>query len=244
MRLNRIIAWAVLPLALLTLFALGQLQLTSLRPATAQSSRSSHIPPDEFYQLVRPNASVVRSNTVVQTSATLPDLDVQYIDRTPRYKWCDDSVMNCSGVKLWPSAGEAVNFEGRIANRGSAASGAFTYTWYIFGRATNGSHDIRQLDDQGSGTVAVKIVAGNKVGVVFLDVTAFNLAYWRGSTGQAIYPLTFAHWVTTSTPHAPACRFLPLIQQESQTSSAASPATGAASAAYPPPPTPDPYPRP
>jgi hypothetical protein len=49
--------------------------------------------------------------------------------------------MNCSGVKLWPSAGEAVTFEGRIANRGSAASGAFTYTWYIDGaQSAQASH--------------------------------------------------------------------------------------------------------
>jgi hypothetical protein len=133
-RLNRIVAWVALYLALLTLFTLGGPPSAPVQRATAQSGSSPATPPDEFERLKRPNAGVVHRNTITQTAATLSDLDVQYIGRTPRYKWCFITPSNpCTGVKLWPAAGETVTFEGRIANRGSAASGAFTYTWYIDG---------------------------------------------------------------------------------------------------------------
>jgi hypothetical protein len=85
---------------------------------------------------------------------------------------------------------------------------------YPFGRAANGAHDILQTNGWGSGTLAVKIVVGNKVGVAFLEVTAFNLAYWRGNQVRATYPVTFAHWVTTTTTRSPACSYLPLIQTD------------------------------
>jgi hypothetical protein len=106
-----------------------------------------------------------------------------------------------------------------------------------FGRASDGSHDVIR----GSGTLAVRILAGNKVGVVFPDVTAFNLAYWRGNQAQATYPITFSGWVAGAT-RSPSCRYLPIIGAESQSTSAQGPAT--TDAAYPPPPTPAPYPAP
>jgi CARDB len=133
MGLNRRLIMAVLGLVVITLIISGT-RPTPLQYANAQSSSVPRPPLDEFYRLVRPNAGVIRRNTITQTTATLPDLDVQFIDRTPRYKWCFITPSNpCTGVKLWPAAGESVIFTGHIANRGGSVSGAFTYTWYIDG---------------------------------------------------------------------------------------------------------------
>jgi hypothetical protein len=140
MRLNRPLVVAALGLALIILVVSGA-PPAPVQHANAQSGSVPTPPPDEFYRLVRPNAGVIRRNIVVQPAATIPDLDVQFIDRTPRYKWCWVGVQNCTGVKLWPSVGETVTFAGHIANRGGAPSGAFTYTWYIDGvQRTQATH--------------------------------------------------------------------------------------------------------
>lgn len=51
-----------------------------------------------------------------------------------------------------------------------------------------------------NGVLALKIVAQNRVGVEFLEVTEFNLAYWRGDRELAIYPVVFSRWKLLSTP--------------------------------------------
>ncbi len=53
----------------------------------------------------------------------MPDLDVRFIGRTPRYDW--------DGAKKWPAAGETVTFEGHVANRGTTGAGQFDYRWLI-----------------------------------------------------------------------------------------------------------------
>jgi Tol biopolymer transport system component len=57
--------------------------------------------------------------------SALPDLDVAYIGRTPRYDYDAD--------KNSPSQGDLVIFEGHIANRGGKPSGNFNYAWFIDG---------------------------------------------------------------------------------------------------------------
>lgn len=54
-----------------------------------------------------------------------PDLDLLYIERTPRYDWTQ--------TQKWPNAGEVVTFTGHLANRGDQAVGAFGYAWSIDG---------------------------------------------------------------------------------------------------------------
>jgi hypothetical protein len=81
-------------------------------------------PRDEF--LV--NAPVGRSYPIKRKPQSLlasPDLDVQYIQRTPAYPY--------DGEKKWPDPGESVTFTGHIANRGGSASGAFAYRWSLDG---------------------------------------------------------------------------------------------------------------
>jgi hypothetical protein len=54
---------------------------------------------------------------------TLPDLDMAYIGRTPRYDY--------SAIKNQPAPGDTVAFEGHVANRGGQATGQFAYAWSI-----------------------------------------------------------------------------------------------------------------
>jgi photosystem II stability/assembly factor-like uncharacterized protein len=63
-----------------------------------------------------------------------------------------------------------------------------------------GSDGLVHTYGQSNGVLALKITAGNKVGVQFLEVTAFNLAYWRGNSQQAILPVTFSNWAILSGP--------------------------------------------
>jgi hypothetical protein len=49
------------------------------------------------------------------------DLDVTYISRTARYEW--------DAAKKWPDEGEQVTFTAHIRNKGTIASGAYTYQW-------------------------------------------------------------------------------------------------------------------
>ena len=88
----------------------------------------------------------------------LPDLNVLYISRTPRYPACvlkyqklpgsGDEAMPCvadpatreavtpeqaAKIKRWPDEGEEVTFRALVANHGSQPTGEFDYTWYIDG---------------------------------------------------------------------------------------------------------------
>jgi hypothetical protein len=65
--------------------------------------------------------------------SALPDLDLAYIARLPRYDY--------DASKNQPEVGDTVIFEAHIANRGGLATGEFTYNWYIDGLlVNNGSH--------------------------------------------------------------------------------------------------------
>jgi len=54
------------------------------------------------------------------------DLDVTYISRTPSYEW--------TASKQWPDPGEAVTFTAHVINKGTNASGTFSYAWTIDGQ--------------------------------------------------------------------------------------------------------------
>ena len=54
---------------------------------------------------------------------SLPDLDLAYIARLPRYDY--------DAAKNEPKAGDAVTFEAHVANRGLQASAVFAYGWYL-----------------------------------------------------------------------------------------------------------------
>src|SRR5688572_3179709 len=86
-----------------------------------------------------------------QNPETLPDIDVLYIERTPRYPGYRPDydrpglqgvpvlVNRPSGkpltpaeaakVKRWPSPGETVTFTAHVQNRGSAQAAAYEYAW-------------------------------------------------------------------------------------------------------------------
>ncbi|MBK9712345.1 MAG: DUF1349 domain-containing protein [Kouleothrix sp.] len=83
-------------------------------------------PPFEPNAPALPRPSAIRvGRAAPSVDLALPDLDVEYIGRTPRYRW-DQS-------KKWPDPGEMVVFEAHIANRGGSASGPFWCTWTIDG---------------------------------------------------------------------------------------------------------------
>jgi hypothetical protein len=76
------------------------------------------------------------SNSIIISS--IPngiDLDVTYISRQPSYEW--------TASKQWPDPGEAVTFTAHVINKGTNASGTFSYAWYIDGQ-------IVQTGDTGS----------------------------------------------------------------------------------------------
>ena len=54
------------------------------------------------------------------------DLDLTYISRTPRYNW--------DSAKQWPAAGETVTFTAYVINKGSNASGSFSFQWLLDGQ--------------------------------------------------------------------------------------------------------------
>jgi hypothetical protein len=69
------------------------------------------------------------------------DLDVTYINRTPTYwAYCvdypDGIPVLCPGTEgeqRWPSPGELVTFTAHVVNKGTVASPAFAYAWFIDG---------------------------------------------------------------------------------------------------------------
>lgn len=70
-----------------------------------------------------------------------PDLDVTYIERTPRYpRYCVEQVGGVPRLrpgtehdKRWPEVGERVTYIAHIANKGDAPSCAFLSAWVIDG---------------------------------------------------------------------------------------------------------------
>ncbi|MBU1149304.1 hypothetical protein KKI23_04410, partial [Patescibacteria group bacterium] len=72
----------------------------------------------------------------------VPDLDVTFIGRTPRYekyhmeKQADNQYLLKPGTELWqrwPEANELVTFTAQITNQGEAMSGDFDFTWQVDG---------------------------------------------------------------------------------------------------------------
>jgi len=78
----------------------------------------------------------------------LPDLDVAYISRTPRYDryhvsyqygidpndyWAGKPYLSSTEQK-WPNPGQTVTFTAVIKNPGNAATGSFAYRWYFDGQ--------------------------------------------------------------------------------------------------------------
>src|ERR1041385_5032339 len=98
----------------------------------------------------------VQLPALAQRPERLPDIDVLYIERTPRYPGYrpDYDLPGHQGVpilvnpktrkpltpaeakaiKRWPAAGEEVTFTAHIQNRGNAEAPAWEYSWLIDGR--------------------------------------------------------------------------------------------------------------
>ena len=87
------------------------------------------------------STTTVPRATTTTTTTTIPagggggpnsDLDVTYIERTPRY--------NYDASKGWPAAGDIVTFIAHVKNAGSDSTGSFQYKWFIDGtEAQSGS---------------------------------------------------------------------------------------------------------
>ncbi|MGB8646801.1 MAG: Ig-like domain-containing protein [Anaerolineae bacterium] len=91
-------------------------------------------------------------------SAAFPlDLDVTYIERTPRYpRFLSCSAGNprvdypCpSPIKHYPDSGEIVTFTAHVMNKGTNAVGQFDYTWSVDGVSIKqGTHTWASTGDQ------------------------------------------------------------------------------------------------
>src|SRR5438067_7457941 len=90
-----------------------------------------------------------------QNPETLPDIDVLYIERTPRYPGyrpdydlpgregvpvlVDPKTRRSIGpaeaakIQRWPAAGETVTFTAHVQNRGNGKAGSYEYMWLLDG---------------------------------------------------------------------------------------------------------------
>lgn len=97
-----------------------------------------------------------------QQPAPLPDLDVLYIERTPRYPGyaldynrpgreglpvlVDNRTRKpltpaqAKAVKRWPAPGEMVTFTAHVQNRGSATAPGWEYAWHVDGKEMARGH--------------------------------------------------------------------------------------------------------
>lgn len=77
--------------------------------------------------------------TTVLPNLRASDLDLTYIERTPRYERYDVAYDNGLPIglnntpKLWPSPGERVKWTAHIANRGQVRSSTFNVQWIVNG---------------------------------------------------------------------------------------------------------------
>jgi len=102
------------------------------REATPTPRPEVRTPPDELSHFPSGGSTAGFLQPQARIQA-LPDLNVQFIGRTPRYRW--------DQAKKWPNVGETVTFEGHIANRGSIANGSFGYAWFVDGiQQASGTH--------------------------------------------------------------------------------------------------------
>ena len=88
------------------------------------------------------------------------DLDVTYISRTPLYKRYQVAYTadgrpylepGTENHKRWPSQGEVITFTAHIMNKGTTASGNFTFKWFIDGtQMAAGTHNSLSPNQEGT----------------------------------------------------------------------------------------------
>jgi len=117
----------------------------------------THIPYSPFERLetlpAYPYNNTRPPRSQSQASLTKPagiDLDVTYISRTPLYSrydvWYTDDGKpylrpGTENYQRWPVPGEVVTFTVHITNKGTIASGSFTFRWHIDGSEVHsGTH--------------------------------------------------------------------------------------------------------
>ena len=93
-------------------------------PILTTTHPNTYTPPFEM-QYWPSGGSVLPEAQRPQKPSSSPDLNVRFIERIPAYAY--------DGKQKWPDPGEVVTFTARIANRGSASSGPFSYSWSIDG---------------------------------------------------------------------------------------------------------------
>ncbi|HEX6098603.1 MAG TPA: CARDB domain-containing protein [Thermoanaerobaculia bacterium] len=84
-----------------------------------------------------------------------PDLDVTYIERTPRYPryrvaagyFPQQLEPGTDKDQRWPAAGETVSYIAHVINKGNAASGPFAFEWRIDG-------NVARTNNTSSGSIA------------------------------------------------------------------------------------------
>src|SRR5579862_4604756 len=71
-------------------------------------------------------AQIPKIQSIIQHAAATTDVDVLYIERTPRYAY--------DAAKNLPAQGDTVTFIAHVKNRGVTATGIIPYTWSIDGK--------------------------------------------------------------------------------------------------------------
>ena len=191
-RINRwLVALSVLVCAL-AITALSKLEVTKARELSYEViAQSTPFPPNSKLLHTAPVLTTTHPNTYTppfemeywpsggnvlpeaqrpQKSSSSPDLNVGFIERTPAYAY--------DGKQKWPDPGEVVTFTARIANRGSASSGPFSYSWSIDGVVqAQSAHsglapneedglELSWLWQYGAHTVQISLDTGNSVAEV------------------------------------------------------------------------------
>jgi len=116
------------------------------------------------------------------------DLDVTFIERTPRYnRYCliyqDGIPSHCSGTenqKRWPSVGESVTYTAHIKNKGMVESGVFDYQWMENGVVVANGYESWPLSHGDEITIQYKTTWPSSRGTIEFRVTL------RESTSETI----------------------------------------------------------
>jgi len=129
----------------------------------------THVPYDPFERLetlpAYPYNNTRPPSPQSQVSLTQPagiDLDVTYISRAPLYTrydvWYTDDGRpylrpGTENDQRWPAPGEVVTFTVHIINKGTIASGTFTFKWFIDGSEVHsGTHGSLAPGEEGTET--------------------------------------------------------------------------------------------
>jgi hypothetical protein len=159
-RIIRILIFVMVITFAFTLAVSAQESSTSSNFLASPTPTTSHLPyqipfipfksRETFPAYLSKSQQMNPRSAVLLTKPTGIDLDVTYINRSPMYNrynvlyTADGKPYLNPGTdtdKRWPSPGELVTFTAHIFNKGTIASGSFSFKWYVDGlEVQSGTH--------------------------------------------------------------------------------------------------------